>query len=110
MRTWIYWAHPHRDTHRNLDTFNHVYPTKFQVSMCGSEPPIQVLLTEDPEGPWWAWERFDGREGPTMVQAHKMLLEMCSPDFFDYEISKGLGQILRLQISQVSELALYSVP
>ncbi len=102
MRTWVYWAHPHRDEHRGLDTFRHVFPTKFQVSLCGSEPPVQVLLTEDPEGPWWSWEDFSKNE-ISMIYPHRYLLEMCSPDFFDRDISQGRGQMLRLQISRLSE-------
>jgi hypothetical protein len=67
-----------------------------------SHPIVEVVLTVDPEGPYWGWLRA-GAPAPTMIWPSWMQLDMCFPGGAQVEEELGRGLILRLSARPVGE-------
>jgi hypothetical protein len=80
------------------------------VRFCGMEP-VAVELTEDPDGEYYGWIRA-AREGllprtytgiPEMIQWHRGIFEMQSPDGFRSDVNAGEGEIVRMTCRAIEE-------
>jgi hypothetical protein len=78
------------------------------VRYCGLEP-VSVELVEDPDGPYWGWipaadrRSRSGSGAPVMIQGHKGLFRMQSPDGFRGDIAAGRGEIVRMTCRAINE-------
>jgi hypothetical protein len=73
--------------------------------------PVPVELTEDAEGQYWGWISHNGGKTgqrpddgvPKMIQPHKGMFEMQSPDGFRQDVERGYGEVVRISCSEIVE-------
>lgn len=79
----------------------HFFETEYQVSMCGvarqNIAKVEVAVTEDTEGSYWAWHDFE-KDELLFTAPSKLLVQMCAPDFFEDDIKEGRGNLVRVSI------------
>jgi hypothetical protein len=78
----------------------HGFGDERYVRFRGQEP-TPVVLVEDPDGVYWGWLPT-GADMPVMVQSHKGMFEMQSPDGFAYDVECGRGEIVRMSCTPAS--------
>jgi len=77
----------------------HFYPSRGQVEMCGGsggQDIVEVELTEDPEGPLWAWEDAEKPGRFSLVWPSRVQLAICFPYGLDVAAELGRGRVVRL--------------
>ncbi len=88
--------------------FDHVYPSRIQVGMCTSEPPVQVTVTEVPAQTdrdditsdlWWGWQEA-GKTAFCMIWPTRASLQVCFPYGLDTAVARGQGRVVRLAITK----------
>ena len=85
---------------KNPELFFHIYPTSFQVSMCSSQPVIQLdveLLASPESGCYFAFQR--GPDEFSFVYHSEELVKLCSPDGFTRATADGEGRIVPVKLS-----------
>ena len=89
--------------HKANNEYMHFYPSIIQVKMCGDEEVIEVIVRElqENETPthWGWWSNKEKRF--SMIYSHIVGVKMCSPDYFQYEIENGEGNIYGLVVEEV---------
>ena len=50
---------------------------------------LREVREGEPEGPYWAWERFERNNEWVMTQSHRGKLEMCFPYGSQAEVARG---------------------
>lgn len=103
--TWE--MHAGRDEH-NGGFRNIGHPS--YVKSYGHTEAVQVLVSEDPDGPYWGWLRFaseaNGRawrpadEAPVMIQRHEGVFSMQFTYGPEAEVKAGKGRIVHLKITE----------
>lgn len=72
---------------------------KWWVELHGLEEPlVEVLVTEDPEGPYYGWLET-GEEQPSMIWPSKIQFTMCFPYGPKVEEERDKGVSLRFNIN-----------
>jgi hypothetical protein len=97
MSTKTWKMHAGRDP-RNGGFRNFGHPR--YVEMYGNAEVIPILLTEDPDGPYYGWIDADRTE-PTMIQQHEGMFSMQFPYGPDAEVKAGRGRVVRLTAAEV---------
>lgn len=74
------------------------------VRMCGREP-VEVVLTEDPDGGYYGWLQlahlhYPAYDEPHMVQPHAGLFEMQFPYGSAAEVERGHGEVVRMRVER----------
>lgn len=74
------------------------------VEMYGREP-IPVLVTEDPDGPYYGWMGFarlhyKADECPVMIQPREVLFNIQFTYGPDAEVERDHGRVVRLSITE----------
>lgn len=90
--------------------YNHFFKTEYQVRMCGFDKKdiakVLVEETEETEGAYWGFkylkDRFINANEILFIYPTKMLVEICSPDSFKSEVSRGIGKFVRLRITELT--------
>lgn len=68
------------------------------VRMCYGGDVVRVVLTEDPDGPYWGWIDYDDPDEPTMVQPHEGMFTMQFAYGPEAEAARGRGEIVRMTV------------
>jgi hypothetical protein len=90
--------------------WSHIYPTKGQVKMCGSQfvCPLKVSISPDQTRndfrgiDYWGWVAT-GAEIICMIQTNIIGLKMCFPYGLEKAEAGGQGKAYRLIIKEESE-------
>lgn len=105
MRTWRMFAGRPTRVIEGREFLN--FGDRRYVEMHG-RTPVEVELTEDPEGDYLGWIRTPDpnlprrNEGvPTMIQPHPSLFRMQFPYGPDAEVEAGRGEIVRMTCKQI---------
>lgn len=84
----------------------HFFEAEFQVHMCGVDykdiAKVKVEIVEPTEGAYWAFHDFE-KEELLFIAPSKLLVQMCAPDFFAYDIEEGRGNLVRVSILELEE-------
>ena len=101
VRTWTLFACDYGSNNRGFDgqLFMHIGP-EFYVKLHGlDEPIVEVLLTEDSDGPYYGW-LATGEDSPSMIWPSEGQFSMCFPYGPKVAEDKGDGKPLRFRIAQ----------
>lgn len=80
----------------------HVYPSRVAAELAGKGPIVDVTVTEDPDGAYWAWSA-EGRPHLSHIYPNRTLLGMCFPYGLDAAEEAGDGRAVRVRIEPVKE-------
>lgn len=95
-RTWHMWAIPRGE--QFSDPGDRRYAKHFSSEI----EPVPVVLTEDPDGPYWGWLPAE-EQIPTMIHPRRSLFRMCFHYGPEAEQAAGRGRIVRFQVSALAE-------
>ena len=90
--------------HKIDGVWKHVYKSTSQTKLCSGSPCFKIKLRElgeKEESPYWAWKEFKS-DKYFFVKDNRMLVEMCSPDFFETAIKKKKGDLVNVVIEEIS--------
>jgi hypothetical protein len=83
--------------------YAHLFPSEMQVRMCGDDPILKVLVTEDPNGTYFGWEYSDKDYGFTMIYPNMQLVDICFPYGVKAAVKAGQGRIVKLTITEIPQ-------
>lgn len=99
-RTWTLWAHNFGPRPKFPDgLFMHIGSKRYVELHGMKEPIVEVLLTEDPNGPYYGWLET-GKETPHFIWPSEGQLDMCFPYGLKAEEEHGKGVPLRFSIQK----------
>lgn len=81
--------------------FLHVHGDPRTVRAFGVAEPVEVTVTEDPEGPYYGWVKT-GKTEFGLVQPHRGLYRMQFSPPPEYLEERGQGRTVRLVIEPVA--------
>lgn len=91
-------------TDNSLHPYLHIYNNKISVALCGcpKDAVVSVLVEETKEATddlYFAYK--DIKKGTLdFIFPSKVQVQLCSPDFFSYDIKEGNGEIVRVRITE----------
>lgn len=106
-RTWTMWAGTMKPHGTDEVVFCNVGSSPMFVRAYGHPNPVQVQVTEDPEGRYWGWLANTNwdlslepvyRENPTMIYPNRNLFIMCFPYGPENGEEHNKGKVLHLSI------------
>jgi hypothetical protein len=81
--------------------YAHFYPHPKVTQTCGSEPVLQVLVSETTETPDCYWAYWDNEKSKfTHIYVAKFLVDMCFAYGVQSEIKLGRGELLPVKIER----------
>lgn len=85
--------------HERDATFVHI-GARWYTEAYGHDDPVEVTVTEHPDGPYWAWldARHPDGDYPEMIQAYASLYGMQFPAGAALEEERGRGRTIRVTI------------
>lgn len=95
MAEWRVWATPSRDGR----WYTRISERETWLRIVESRPPVPVVVTEDPAGPYWGWLPA-GEDWPVMVQPTRARFEVQFPYGVDGQEKEGRGRVVRLRIER----------
>lgn len=96
-----FYAHAYEDD--GAVHFEHLYPSRQLVELCGGGRPVRVVVTEDENGAYWGWRSADGRI--SMVYPSREQVEVCFPYGTQVQEERGIGRVVRLDVQADEPLA-----
>jgi len=97
-RTWTLWAHDYgTDAKLPGRLFMHI-GAKGYVRIHGLPEPMEVEVTEDPEGPYHGWLET-GEDTPSMIWPSQAQRDMCFAYGPKTEEDRGRGKMMRFTIT-----------
>lgn len=91
----VFYAHGRQD-----GSFVHIYPSEFQVTMCGYEKePIPVVIAQCDTGEYWG---FDTGKAVRLIQSSLVALEICFPYGLEAAEARGEGKRARLNVTKLT--------
>jgi hypothetical protein len=76
---------------------------RFVMMYGGTHPMVTVVLTEDPDGPYYGWIRA-GEVLPIMIYPNEDLFSMCFPYGYRGEEERGRGEMVRMRAEVATAL------
>jgi hypothetical protein len=99
-RTWRMWAHRSEPGKDGTGAYRH-FGIRRYVQLHGlSDPIVEVELTEDPAGNYWACIKT-GEDTPSMIWPSQGQFSMCFPYGPQVEVDQGKMTIVRLKVREV---------
>lgn len=75
--------------------FEHIYPSKIQLSMCGVRYPSSIELEVSNDGTYYGW--YDNSSGEIeMVYKSILAVSICFPYGVKASIDRGEGKLVKL--------------
>ena len=95
---WRMWA-----VRDSADTFSYPGHRRYAAAHATQgEPVVAVIVSEDPDGPYWGWIHTDGDE-PQMIYRHGVAFRMCFPYGPQAEQDAGRGRIVHLTVTAMED-------
>lgn len=103
-RTWYMHARHVFSGARNRMEFHGVGSATYARLGGSGREPVEVVVVEDPDGPYWAWVGYAGTPPtdllPSMVRPTEELFRVQSDDGFASAVNRGQGEVMRLRIEK----------
>lgn len=88
----------------NTYYYQHIYPTKGQVSMCSSQTPVKIQVSEtdcnNKDTPYYGWKYSHGHI--SMIYPHLTLLKICFPYGLKTAEENKEGKAIKVIIKEIT--------